>query len=276
MTIGYLGPAGTFTELAFKKFCTLNKLPQEGVQASSIWDLFELFNQKKCDVIIVPIENSIEGSVSTTMDLISTTENIYIQQEIVLPIKHCLFAKKKMALSEITSVVSHPQALSQCQHYLRQHLSKAQAIPASSTAKAAEFLGDYEAVIGSTELGKLYNLELLAEGINDQKNNQTRFVAIGRTTTEPTGNDKTSIIISSIKDKPGGLVDMLTAFAKRNINLTRIESRPTRNVLGEYLFYIDCEGHEKDPLVLEALTEIKKEASYFKKLGSYKKDTTHA
>lgn len=276
MTIGYLGPSGTFTELAFKKFCTLNKLPDDGVQASSIWDLFELFNLKKCDIIIVPIENSIEGSVSTTMDLISTIENIYIQQEIVLPIKHCLFAKKKVALSEITSVVSHPQALSQCQHYLRQNLSKAHAIPASSTAKAAEFLGDYEAIIGSQELGELYDLEVLAEGINDQKNNQTRFVAIGRTATEPTGNDKTSIIISSIKDKPGGLVDMLTAFAKRNINLTRIESRPTRNVLGEYLFYIDCEGHEKDPLVLEALTEIKKEASYFKKLGSYKKDTTHA
>jgi prephenate dehydratase len=276
MTIGYLGPAGTFTELAFKKFCALNKLPEEGVQASSIWDLFELFVQKKCDIIIVPIENSIEGSVSTTMDLIATIEKIYIQQEIILPIEHYLFAKNKMALSEVDIVTSHQQALSQCQHYLRRNLANALAIPTSSTANAAEFLYEKNAVIGSRELGALYNLELLAEGINDQTNNQTRFVAIGRTSTEPTGNDKTSIIISSIKDKPGGLVDMLTAFAKRNINLTRIESRPTRNVLGEYLFYIDCEGHEKDSLVLEALTEIKKEASYFKKLGSYKNDTTHA
>jgi prephenate dehydratase len=281
MKIGYLGPKGTFTESALNKYITKKNLPGiERVEATSIVDLFDLFINKTCDEIIVPIENSLEGSVNTTIDLLNKTEGVHLKEEIILPIQHYLFAKEPYKVSEITDVLSHPQALAQCADYLRHHLPNVRKNATTSTAQAAEMLDSVmfqenkkTAAIGNKDLGKIYNLHIIDQEINDQKSNQTRFMVIARSGTEPTGYDMTSVILSSIKDKPGGLVELLGEFSSRKINLTRIESRPTRHVLGEYLFFIDCEGHEKDAPVRDALAAIKQKASYFKKLGSFKRDT---
>ncbi len=283
MAIGYLGPAGTFTEQALHLYLSRTGSKAPHTPENSIVELFEGLKAGKFERIIVPIENSIEGSVHATMDLLYQYEGLFLNQEIVLPINQCLMAKSKLAPDQIEHVASHPQALAQCREYLHSHLPKAQTHPTPSTAAAAEwatngslereYKTDKIAVIGNKELSHHYPLIMIAEGISDKKNNLTRFLVVSTQKTPSTGCDKTSIVVSAIKDKPGGLVELLGEFSKRNINLSRIVSRPTQTVLGEYLFFIDCDGHQDDLSVKEALVSVKKNASVFKLLGSYEQDT---
>lgn len=278
--IGYLGPAGTFTEEALRRYVDAEKPAHIAVSANSFFELFRCMETGDCDEIVVPVENSIEGSVNMVLDLLSKSNDITVSYELVLPITHALLALPGTKPAEVTTVMSHPQALAQCQAFLRRQLPQARLYQASSTAMAAQMCingelkeenGNKEitAVIGNRALAGIYNLEILMDEVNDVKNNKTRFLVLSREKTQPTGRDKTSLIFSTKKDLPGSLVNVLLEFSNRNINLTEILSRPSQNELGEYIFFLDCEGHILDPLVAEALEAIQSKTSWLKILGSY-------
>lgn len=286
MTFGYLGPKGTFTQSALGVYLSrhtdFSHVATEGF--STISDLFFELGQGRLDAIVIPFENSIGGSVNDSLDLLIQYDGVFIQEEIVLKINQCLLAQKGRSIDEITDVVSHSQALSQSQSFLRLSLGNAQRHVTSSTAKAAQLVADHDtarlglssqaviAAIGNKELASVYDLDVLAEGINDTSYNFTRFVVVSRAKAPRTGHDKTSLLFSTLKDKPGGLVTVLTEFSKRDLNLTRISSHPMKTFLGDYLFFIDFEGHIEDPLVAEAVNAVKDYASYFKWIGSYRQD----
>jgi len=277
--IGYLGPKGTFSWKAAKLYT--NGKNSELISYESIFDLFSSMNKKQIDECIVPIENSVEGSVNATLDLLVKSEKIFISQEIDLEIRNNLLAKEGVKMKNITDVISHQQALAQCNEFIRKKLPKVKTHSAQSTTAAMEFVRDgivsddgkkhVFSAIGAKETAKYYGLKVLAENINDFSENITRFVVLAKKDNKPTKFDKTSIAISSYKDKPGALYEILYCFAKRKINLTKIESRPSKKVIGDYIFFIDMEGHRKDKIIKEALKDLKKRTSFFKILGSYPK-----
>lgn len=283
MKVGYLGPEGTFCEEASKIYC--RKLPGkiELIPYTTIHDLLYATDRRRISEAIVPIENSIEGTVGIVTDMLVKDVNLVIKQEIVIPVYHYLIAQKGIRLSEVTDVISHPQALDQCKDFLRTKLPKVKLHLAYSTSDAVRQVatslgekiiahgrvkGSVFAAIGTKNAAKLYGLKILAEKIN-AKENQTRFVVLAKKDNPPTGDDKTSIVFSILRDRPGGLHDILEVFAVRNINLTKIESRPSKKALGDYYFFADMQGHRKDKVVASALTDIKKQASFLKILGSY-------
>ncbi|MFA5878622.1 MAG: prephenate dehydratase [Candidatus Margulisiibacteriota bacterium] len=292
MKIGYLGPQGTFSEQAAQKYVKSRQKEIDLVPLNSFFDLFQALTTKECDKIIVPIENSIEGSITVNLDFLAQLENFSVEEEIFLKITHYLLAKSSTSLEQITDIFSHPQPLAQCQKYLKTNFPRVKTYQIESTAFAAEMVANPKiaiisklnedhfpdkkfvyAAIGSKELAELYKLKILAKNIGDYPNNTTQFFIVGTEKTLPSGRDKTSIIFSTLKDKPGGLYEILGEFAKENINLTRITSRPMKAVLGEYLFFIDFEGHAENAIIKNVLTQVKAKASYFKLLGSYKKDS---
>ncbi len=282
MRLGYLGPVGTHTQRAAENYALRRaaRAPESTaltfVPGSSILSLFTALTNKLVDSILVPLENSHEGVVQASMDLL-VSSNCYIQEEVILKIRHALMAKPGTQIADISDIVSHPQAIAQCGDFLQKTFPNTQIHVAESTAAAAkrvaEESGSHLAVIGSPALSDLYHLPPLATDIQDSENNQTRFVVISDEIAAQTGQDKTSIVFSIKKDKPGGLYSVLEAFASRNINLTHIASRPSKTMLGEYLFFIDCEGHVKDRPVSDALDQVQTQSSLFKLLGSYRKDT---
>ena len=247
--IGYLGPKGTYSQSAFQKYQAHTDDVLEEKISQDISSLFTwIQSSSDVDEIIVPVENSIEGAVSQTLDLLVNSNGLSLKREIIIEVSHCLMAKNNVPKTEITNVLSHPQALGQCQHYLSKQIPKAKHVVTPSTAMAAKIVqensmtfSDNEthvlAAIGSKDLAEIYELEILEKNINDFKENRTRFFVVSKNFTEPSGEDKTSIIFSTKKDKPGGLYEALGAFAKRNINLTRISSRPAKTMLGEYVFF---------------------------------------
>jgi prephenate dehydratase len=282
--IGFLGPKGTYSQLAYEKYASSGPSEVSSKAFPKIESLFEALMGSSIQEIIVPVENSIEGSVSTTMDLLVQSSGIFITNEVIIPIEHSLMTKGPCGLSEITDVISHPQPLGQCRNFLFNQLPNAKIHSAASTATAAEIVDRGEmvfgdqvshtlAVIGHRNLGDIYGLSLIKKGINDFEENQTRFFVLSKASTEKSGNDKTSVIFSTMKDEPGGLYSVLGAFASRFINLTQISSRPTKNMLGEYVFFLDFEGHYKEKAVLEALSEVESKSSYFKLLGSYENES---
>ncbi|MBU0580323.1 MAG: prephenate dehydratase [Candidatus Margulisbacteria bacterium] len=269
--IGYLGPKGTYSEEAALLY--LQTTEGELVPLETIFDVIMAVDAKKVEEGIVPIENSIEGSVNETLDLLADQDiKLKIKQEIDLPIFHSLMVKDKVKIEEIKEVLSHPQALAQCQHFLRQNLPGITTHSAPSTAAAAEWIAKGKfangAAIASTQSAKALGLNVLAEKINDY-DSVTRFVVIGQKDHVPTGNDKTSVVFSATKDQPGVLYELLGEFARREINLTKIESRPRKKILGDYLFFIDLQGHRKDEKIDQAIKTMGQKASYFKMLGSY-------
>jgi len=280
--LGYLGPVGTHTQRAAENYALrcAARAPESTaltlIPGSSIWSLFHALSDSTLESILVPLENSHEGVVQASMDLL-VSSNCYIQEEVILKIRHDIMAKPGTQMADIRDIVSHPQAIAQCGQFLQKTFPNTQIHVAESTAAAAkrvaEEIGTHMAVIGSPALSALYQLPSLATDIQDSANNQTRFVVVSDTIATHTGHDKTSIVFSIKKDKPGGLYTVLAAFASRNINLTHIASRPSKTMLGEYLFFIDCEGHVKDDPVDEALNQIQTQCSLFKLLGSYRKDT---
>ena len=271
--LAYLGPPGTFTEEA------LLSAPEasgaEPVPLPTVPEVIATVERGDVDGGVVPIENSIEGSVNVTLDALAfEAKGVTIQREIVLPVRHALLARPGATVGSIVVVVSHPHATAQCRKFLAENLPKADVRAANSTAEAAQLVserGPIEpwAAIGTQLAAKLYGLEVLAPDIEDRRENSTRFVLVGRDPAAPTGSDKTSVVCFIEKDRPGALLAILHEFSDRGINLTKLESRPTKERLGEYCFFIDVEGHVDDPNLGHALAGLRTKILDVKVMGSY-------
>lgn len=264
--IGFFGPSGTFTEEAALT------LEGELVSFNTIPEVFEAVNRKVVDAGVVPIENSIEGSVGITLDLLVHDYDLKIKKEIILPISHNLLVNPDADLEDIKIVYSHTQPLSQCRKFIEG--MKVEIRATSSTSAAAELIVGEEtaAAIGTKRAAQIYGLNILIRDVQDYKNNLTRFVVIAHDDHLKTGEDKTSIVFSLMEDKPGGLYDILGDFARRGINLTKIESRPSKEKLGRYIFFADFEGHHEDKEIRNILNMIKSKVGYIKIFGSYPKE----
>jgi chorismate mutase/prephenate dehydratase len=263
LKIAYLGPEGTFTHLAaMKKF---GKKPKY-IPAESIGDVFDKVEKLKANYGVVPIENSTEGVVNHTLDMFLSSP-LNICAEVTLNISHVLLGKP---LKQIKKVYSNPQVFAQCRRWISRSLKKVELIPVSSTARAAlEAKKDrYGACIGNKALAGLYGLKLIASGLEDTSRNYTRFLIIAKNDTPASGKDKTSILFS-VKDRVGALYDVLSSFKSHGINLTKIESRPSKLKAWEYYFFVDFKQHKDSPKVKKALRRMEKECVFVKILGSY-------
>ena len=277
---GYLGPPGTYSEMALLKNCGDN------CQRRSFKSIRKIVNGVKKGEIssgLLPLENSLEGSVNLSMDLLFKEEGFEITEEVILPIEHCLMVSPGVKMQDINEVLSHRQAIAQAGDFVEEALPGAEIIYTESTAAAA---GEVEgskirAMIGAERISELYDLRILARDIVNGMENFTRFVLIEHKSLS--GQDKhlkssihnrdykTSLICAPKKNRPGILYEILGEFAGRSIDLTRIESRPTKKKLGEYLFFIDIEGHRVDEKTSKALKGVKEKCGLFKILGSYQK-----
>ncbi|WP_027339917.1 prephenate dehydratase [Halonatronum saccharophilum] len=269
-SLGFLGPTGTFTELAAKEYDSNIK---DHIAYQDIKSLFESASKGEVDKAIVPIENSIQGAVTLTLDLLVEME-LKIIGETVIPISHSLLAKNGVSLDEVENIISHPQALAQCRGFLESNVKSYQTHISNSTAEAIQKIQKLEegwAAIGNSQAADHYELEVIADRIQDNKENWTRFIILSKKESGIDGDHKTSIIFSKEEDHPGGLYDILHEFAIKGINLTRIESRPAKRALGDYIFFIDFEGHYEDDKVKAALDLVQYKTSWYKLLGSYPK-----
>jgi prephenate dehydratase len=264
--VGVLGPKGTFSEEAALRF----DQHMERVLYDSIEAVFEGVIDGEVRYGVVPVENSLEGSVATTLELLLNT-SITICKEIILDINHCLLALWGAQISDIEEVISHPHALAQCRSYLKD-LSGVKTRNFPSTAEAAKEVASKgfmkTAAIAPTVAAKLYGLNVLKEGIQDQEKNQTRFFVISKECPEVSERGKISIVMG-IKDRPGALYEILGHFARGNVNLTKIESRPTKKSLGDYIFYIDFIGNKDDEKIKKILENLEGLTTFLKVLGSY-------
>lgn len=271
--IAYLGPPGTFTEEALDKFIKdLNQVRK--ISLPTVADVIRSVDRGEVDEGLVPMENSIEGSVNITQDILTFESEAKIIGEVTIPVKHSLIGKKKIKLDNIKKVISHPHATAQCRKFLSTNLKGAEVIAANSTAEAVKILkkeNEDIAAIGTKTAAKIYDLEIIESDIEDNKDNKTRFVFIGNSIQPKTGNDKTSIVCFLKEDRPGSLYNILKEFAYRNINLTRLESRPAKKDLGDYVFMIDLDGHLHDENIFEAIEVLRKSVYLVKILGSYPK-----
>lgn len=269
----YLGPDGSYTNMALELFVSVfNIKPQDQVALKTIKSVIKAVDENKDSYGVIPIENSIEGIVREAIDNLIRVEDIdlKIMGEVVLPINHCLLSKSTDK-STIKTVISYTQGLAQCLNYLDEKLPNVNILEESSTSAAAQrvsHLDETYAAISSEMAAKFYNLNILDRPINDEKDNKTRFLLIGRFNSKPTGEDKTSIAFST-KNEAGALFKVLNAFNKRNINLLYIDSRPSKKNLGEYMFFIDFEGHILDKKINEALNEVKSLTSFYRFNGSF-------
>jgi prephenate dehydratase len=274
MKIAYLGPAGTFTEDALGE-----AIPDGGfepLRTGSIHEAVLAVERGEADRALVPIENSIEGSVRPTLDTLAfEVEAVTIVGEHDYRVRVHLIAREGVAVEGVEAVLSHPQPLAQCAHFLRETLPAVELRSVSSTAAAVRMVSESArpwAALGARAAAQLYGCELLLEGVEDQEDNVTRFVWIAPTGTELVGEGtwKTSLVFSELgADHPGALVDALSEFSSRGINLTRIESRPLRQGLGRYMFFCDLEGRDTDPVVSEAIGQLRTKAESVRILGSY-------
>lgn len=266
MKIGFFGPPGTFTEEA------ASTLEGEHLAFSTIPEVFRAVDSGEVDCGVVPIENSIEGSVGITLDLLTHDYDLKIKREIILPISHNLLINQDAEVGDVEIIYSHSQALSQCRKFIED--MKAEMRSVTSTAAAAELIvGKKDSgAISNVRAADINSLKIAARDIQDYKNNLTRFVVINSADHAKTGDDKTSIVFSLLEDRPGGLYEILGVFADKNINLTKIESRPSKEKLGRYLFFIDFEGHREDQLIKTIINIIKSKVGYIKIFGSYPKE----
>lgn len=271
--IGYLGPLGTYSYEATLAYGRKVEEDFELTPFVTISEVILAVNEGKIDKGIVPIENSVEGAVSTALDTFSEDIDISVEAELVLPIREYLLGKSAFngELSNIKEIISHPQPLGQCRRYLSENLKMADTKAVSSTTAAIEEVlrGDGSAAaIGSHTAADLYNMKILAADIQDEPNNSTRFVVISKNRRQGRVGEKTSIIFATA-DETGSLYKILSIFNLWDLNLTRIESRPSRKKLGEYLFFVDIAGQADQQDLQDALTMVKRRTSYFKDLGSY-------
>lgn len=265
LTVAYLGPPGTFSqEAAIKHFGGLTATRS----CASIDDVFRQVETGAAGYAMVPVENSTEGAVGRTLDLLLTT-SAKVCGEVMLPVRQCLMAKVKRR-EAIRRVYSHTQSLAQCQQWLARNLPNVETIAVVSNAEAARRASEERnaAAIASKTAAGLYGLQVLARNIEDQPKNITRFLVLAEHDAPPSGRDKTSLILST-RNVPGAMHDLLTPLAVNQVSMTRLESRPARTGLWEYVFYIDIEGHQQDANVARALAELSQKASFVKNLGSY-------
>jgi len=265
LTIAYLGPEGTFTEAAaLKRFGSAI----EEHSCTTIDEVFRDVTSGAAHYGVVPVENSTEGAIGRTLDLLMESP-LQICGEVMLPVHQCLLGQSD-ELSSIKKVYSHPQSLGQCQGWLNAHLSHASRIPAASNAEAARLSGEdsNSAAIAGSQAASIFGLKVLVENIEDDANNTTRFLVLGNQQVAPSGKDKTSLVMSAA-NRPGAVHDLLVPLAKHGVSMTKLESRPARSGLWEYVFYVDIEGHQADANVSKALAELKKVAAFVKILGSY-------
>jgi prephenate dehydratase len=268
LRVAYFGPAGTYTEAAALQYAPQGEL----LPFPTIAAVYQAVAEQRADEGVLPIENSLEGSVNITLDLLISRSDLSIAHEIVLPIDHCLMVRPGTEVAAVRVIYSHPQSLAQCRGYLERNFPQAQATASlSNSAAVADMQASpvTAAAIAPQRAAELYGAEIVDRGIQDSPNNVTRFVVLARADHEPTGQDKTSICFSFNQDSPGVLYDALGVFAQRKINLAKIESRPTRESLGRYIFLIDIEGHRTEPLLREALLSLGQQVSLLKVLGSY-------
>jgi prephenate dehydratase len=272
LRVAYLGPAGTYTEEALRASAPGEV---EEVPYPTVYETVMAVQEGAVDRAVVPIENSLEGGVAATLDALAGEANrVRIAAEVVHPIHHCLVAGRPLALEEVERVVSHPQATAQCARFLRERLPGAERVSAVSTAEAVRGVRDADgawAALGSRLSAELYGCTVLAENVEDHPDNLTRFVWLAPESAEPAGEaTKTSVVLWGFNDQsPGALMRVLSEFADRDINLTRIESRPRRGALGHYMFFIDLEGAGSDPEVVDALEALRGRVETLRVLGSY-------
>ena len=269
-------PVGTYSEIAKNQFLTM--LAQKNLEQlpfATVKKIIEYVDKNPHTAGIIPIENSIEGMVRETLDNLLNLKdhNVQICAETVIPIHHCLVSKAK-DIKKIKKIISHPQALAQCQNFISKHFdSTVEQIEKASTSKAAQELVNLDesyAAIANKRTAELFKLNMLAKNINDEPDNKTRFVMLSRCSTTATDSDKTSIAFAT-KNQPGALVKVLNVFDALNINLSYIDSRPSKKNLGEYVFFVDFEGHITDEPSQKVLDLIRLNTNYIKILGSYRK-----
>ncbi|MFZ5755219.1 MAG: prephenate dehydratase [Bacillota bacterium] len=271
--LAYLGPVGTYSyEAASRCLLALGNSQEWELHAlPTIPHILTAVAKGSVDAGLVPGENSIEGTINITLDMLAHELSLYIQGETVLNINHCLLSHSQ-DLREIHTVLSHPQALAQCRKFIQQKLPQAQCLPANSTAEAVQNLasmGPGTAAIASRNTQRFYNVPILVPDIGDYPCNQTRFLLVGRTPCPHSDTKKTSLVLALEKDRPGGLYEVLGEFARQSINLTKIESRPAKKELGNYIFFIDCEAGHNHPGLQEVLKNLEKKTALLKNLGSY-------
>lgn len=269
--LAYLGPEGTFCQLAAEQYLKAHGVNFTLEEYPSIAKLLKAIAENHVTMGIVPAENSIEGSVNVTMDMLAGNLSLYIHGELILNITHHLFSYAT-DYKKIDLLLSHPQALAQCQSFIEKNLSKAKIIETNSTAQAIQHVAqanENSAAIGSLNSQQHYKVPVLANDIADYHHNQTRFLLIGNQPIFSENTSKTSLVLRLKKDRPGGLYEILGEFAQQKINLTRIESRPSKEELGNYLFFIDCEAGHNHPGLHEILKRLTEKTSSLKHLGSY-------
>jgi prephenate dehydratase len=277
MRIAYLGPAGTFTEDAVGEALAVGSF--EPLRTPTIHDAILAVERGEADRALVPIENSLEGSVRPTLDTLAFEVNaVTIVGEHDYRVRVHLIAREGVGIEDVEAVLSHPQPLAQCQRFLRERFTEVEQRSVSSTAAAVRMVSESSrpwAALGARAAAALYDCELLLEGVEDSDDNVTRFVWIAPAGTEHAAGEsegpwKTSLVFSEVgADHPGALVDCLSEFSDRGINLTRIESRPLRQGLGRYMFFCDLEGRETDPGAAEAIAALRTKAASVRILGSY-------
>lgn len=268
MKVAFQGERGAYSEMAAVQHFGSDI---ELISNKTLSNVFETIENRKADYAVVPIENSIEGSVNETYDLLIDS-NAMVCSEIYFRVVHCLISYRDSDISKVKAVYSHPQALAQCRGFLQKN--KMEPIPFYDTAGSVKMLKEFPidnaGAIASERAAETYDMKIIEKGIEDSKNNYTRFIVLTDRDTEPTGNDKTLIIFTT-KHVPGALYKVIGEFASRNINLTMIVSRPTKEKPWEYNFFVDFEGHRKDAKIKECLERVESNTEFFKVLGSYPK-----
>lgn len=276
MRIGYLGPEGTFSHEALTSSAAAAAEGTELVALPTIYDTVMAVHEATADRALVPLENSLEGSVNATLDALAfETEDVAIVGELVHPVRHCLIARTHLELEEIRTVYSHPQANGQCARFIRTRLAGASVVSVSSTADAVRIVAGLEepaAALATKLSAELYGCEVLRAGVEDVPDNETRFAWLARAGTGVDGHGpwKTSLVFWGVgAQEPGWLVGCLSEFAFRGVNLTKIESRPRKQGLGRYMFFVDLEGRDDDPPVAAALEALGGRTEAVRIIGSY-------
>jgi prephenate dehydratase len=273
--VAYLGPAGTFAEEALRASAGE---PVDELPYPTVYETVMALQDGEVDRAVVPIENSLEGGVAATLDALATdAERVRIVAEVVHPVHHCVIAASEIDFDDVRRVFSHPQATAQCQRFLRERLAQAERVASPSTAEAVRIVAEADepwVALGSRLSAELYGARVLAENVEDRSDNETRFVWLGRAgevePPAPGSRAKTSVVFWGAGDEsPGWLVSVLGELSEREINLTRIESRPRRVRLGHYMFFVDLDGAEADSRVAEALAALRERVESLRVLGSY-------
>lgn len=264
-TVAYLGPEGSYSHASVIKQFGSSAHP---IAVSTIEEVFAAVEKGEASYGMVPVENSSEGVVKSTQNALLTT-SLKVSGEVALEIHHCLLSKSE-AFENIHKVVAHQQALGQCEQWIKNNLPWAEVEAVASNALAAKMAQDDSSIaaIASEQAAQLYQLTVLASHIEDQSDNTTKFWVVGRDATHSSGEDKTAMIVS-IKNQPGALLDILSCFSSRGINMTRIISRPSMDTTWDYQFFIDVLGHQQDENLKQALEEVKSKSAFFKLLGSF-------